>query len=482
MCPVKPTSGLGAFLRSLSAHPVGFVGVLITTTTAVLLGTLIFLDLVHMIQSPYLGVLTFLVLPGIFVAGLALIPLGRWLQSRRRGRAVVVDLNEPRHQNKLILVFLLTVVNVAVLSVATYRAVEFSDSNTFCGKLCHEVMEPEFTAYQNSPHSRVDCVSCHIGSGASFFVRYKINGLSQVIAVMTNSYSRPIETPVSNLRPARETCEECHWPEKFHGDKLIVKTHFGEDETNTRYDTVMLLKVGGGNSESGFSSGIHKHMNLDNTVRFISSDRARQDIVWIEVERKSGEKVVYTKEGVEISDSLLTYGERHLLDCIDCHNRPTHAYRSPEQALDEAFLDGQLDPGLPSLKRLGLDLLTAEYETKDDALRVIPVKVDEFYRERHADAYTQSRSSIDRAGATLRDAYARNIFPAMNITWNTYPNHIGHLDGGGCFRCHAGEHTSADGQSVSSSCDACHTLLAEEEEDPPILHALFPNRDQPASQ
>ncbi|MFN0149981.1 MAG: NapC/NirT family cytochrome c [bacterium] len=478
---MKPAGGLGSFLRSLSAHPVGFVGVLVTTTSAVLLGTLIFLDLVHMIHSPYLGVLTFLVLPGIFVAGLALIPIGRWLQSRRKGGAVVVDLNEPRHQNKLILVFVLTVVNVTVLSVATYRAVEFSDSNTFCGKLCHEVMEPEYTAYQGSPHSRVDCVACHIGSGAGFFVRYKINGLSQVIAVMTNSYSRPIETPVANLRPARETCEQCHWPEKFHGDKLIVKSHFGEDETNTRYDTVMLLKVGGGSSESGFSSGIHKHMSLDNTVRFISSDRERQDIVWMEVERKSGEKIVYTKAGVEISDSLLTYGEKHQLDCIDCHNRPTHAYQSPERALDNAFIEGQLDPGLPRLKRLGLDLLTAEYESKDDALRAIPAKVDEFYRENYAEVYTQFRSSIERAGITVRDIYARNIFPSMNITWNTYPDHIGHLDGGGCFRCHAGEHTTADGKEVTSSCDACHTLLAEEEEQPPILHALFPNRDQPVA-
>lgn len=465
----------------MSAHPVGFAGVLLTTTSAILFLFLLLLDALGFLTSPYIGILTFMVLPGLFLLGLALIPIARLLEARARKRGIVVDLTRPESQGRLALLFGLTVVNVAILSLATYHGVEFTDSNSFCGKTCHEVMEPEYTAYLRSPHSRVKCVACHIGPGADFFVRYKINGLSQVLAVMTNSYERPIETPVRNLRPARETCEQCHWPEKFHGDKLLVKSHFAEDEKNTRLDTVMLLKVGGGSLESGFSSGIHRHMSIENRVTFIAADRERQDIVWIEVENRAGEKKVYTKGGEPVSDSLLAHGEKHLLDCIDCHNRPTHIFPPPDEALDSEFLEGRLDTGLPRLKRLGMELLTSEYATKDEALKLIPTKVDQFYRETYPDVHGQFRASIQRAGETIRDIYAANVFPSMAITWGTYSNQIGHRDGGGCYRCHAGEHLSADGEEVNSSCDACHTLLSTEEKEPEILKQLFPTDDNGAT-
>jgi hypothetical protein len=476
---VKPARDWGALFRSLSASPLGFTGVLLVTTSSILFLLLFVLDLLGFLESPYVGILTFLVLPGVFVLGLVLIPVARFLEARAGRRRLVVDLEHPEHQSRAFILFGLTVVNVAILSLATYRAVEFSDSNTFCGRVCHEVMEPEYTAYLRSPHSRVPCVSCHIGPGADFFVRYKINGAYQVYSVLANAYSKPIEAPVRNLRPARETCEQCHWPAKFHGDKLLVKSRFAEDETNTRNDTVMLLKVGGGSPESGFSSGIHRHMSLENKVTFISADRRREDIRWIEVESLAGEKRVYTKGGEPVSDSLLAHGERHLLDCIDCHNRPTHIYLAPDDALDKEFLAGRLDLGLPRLKKLGMELLTAEYASKDEALRLIPLRVREFYSTNYPELHEQFRASVERAGESIRDVYAGNIFPSMNITWNAYPNQIGHRDGGGCFRCHAGEHFDADGNEVSSSCDACHTLLAMEEENPAILKDLFPEGAAP---
>lgn len=435
------------------------------------------LDLVGLINSPYLGILTFIVLPGLFILGLLLIPLARYLEARGRKTGIVVDLSDHDHQERAVILFGLTVVNVVIFSVATYRGVEFTDSNAFCGQVCHEVMEPQYTAYLNSPHSRVPCVSCHIGSGADYFVRYKINGLSQVAAVMMNSYPTPIPTPVANLRPARETCETCHWPAQFHGDKLLVKSRFQEDEANTRLDSVMLLKVGGGGPERGFSTGIHRHASHDQTVTYIATDRARQEIVWVEVANKAGEKFVYTKSGVPISDSLLAHGERHRMDCMDCHNRPTHVFRSPDDALDRAFLSGRLDRGLPQAKKLGMQLLTSEYASKDEAVASIPLKVDAFYRENYPDVYGDFRASIAAAGETIRDTYAANVFPSMKITWGTYANHIGHRDGGGCFRCHAGDHASADGREIASDCDACHTMLAMEEKDPAILGQLFPQAE-----
>ncbi len=96
-------------------------------------------------------------------------------------------------------------------------------------------MEPEHTAYQNSPHARVKCVDCHVGSGAGWYVRSKLSGAYQVYAVLANVYPRPIPTPIKNLRPARETCEQCHWPSHFSGQKEVINTYFKSDEQNTRW-------------------------------------------------------------------------------------------------------------------------------------------------------------------------------------------------------------------------------------------------------
>jgi hypothetical protein len=385
----------------------------------------------------------------------------------------VVDLTEAEQQRRVVLFLILTIANVVVLSVAMYKGVHFTDSNEFCGKVCHTVMEPEFTAYEGSPHARVPCVSCHIGPGADFFVRYKINGISQVFAVLFDTYERPIPTPVENLRPARETCEQCHWPEQFHGDKFLVKTRYEMDEANTPLKTVMVLKVGGGGAESGFPSGIHWHTDPKNRVTYVSADRERENLVQVEVERADGEKTVYTKGGEPVPDSVLAKGERRLLDCMDCHNRPTHVFRSPERELDRAFDAGKLDAALPSLKTIAFDLLTREYASKDEALLQIPVELERYYRETQPSIAEEAAASIRIAGETIRSIYARGIFPKMQITWGTYSNHLGHENDSGCFRCHAGDHLTADGEEIGSSCETCHTILAIEEEDPAVLHTLL---------
>jgi hypothetical protein len=180
---------------------------------------------------PYAGILFFLVLPALFVLGLLLIPAGIWWRRRglrRRGALPAgyphIDLRAPVVQNTFALVGFATVLNVGILGTASYRGVEYMDSTQFCGMACHKVMAPEYAAYVDSPHSRVGCVQCHIGPGASWFVRSKLSGTRQLFAVSLETYSRPIQSPVKHLRPARETCEQCHWPEKFHGDKFLVRT------------------------------------------------------------------------------------------------------------------------------------------------------------------------------------------------------------------------------------------------------------------
>jgi hypothetical protein len=315
------------FVLRTTRHPLGFVGVNLTTFSAVLLVALLAASSFGVEPNPYLGAVTFLILPALFIAGLLLIPIGSWLYRRRMARQgpaeslyPVYDLNAPRVRSRLLLIGGLTVLNGTILAVAAYKGIEYMDSVAFCGETCHPVMKPEFTLYQNSPHSRVRCVDCHIGPGASFFVQSKLSGTRQVIKQIAGTWPRPIATPIENLRPSRDTCEQCHWPEKFHGDRVRVKTHYQEDEANTKLQSVLLLKVGGGNPESGFTRGIHWH--ITNKV-YYRSDEDREVIPWVRVEYPDGTATEFVEGGGPLPDSVASRPMR-LMDCIDCHNRPTH--------------------------------------------------------------------------------------------------------------------------------------------------------------
>ena len=215
----------------LGQNPLTLTGAVITTSTALTTIAFWFYEIfLPGPPHPYIGLLVFLILPGIFILGLLLIPLGIWLRRRSLlasgkmpGVFPTVDLGLPVVRRTLEYVGLATVLNLLIIGTASYRGVQYMDSTSFCGKTCHTVMDPEYTAYQNSPHSRVECVDCHIGPGAGWFVRSKLSGLRQVFAVTFHTYSRPIPSPVKYLRPARETCEQCHWPQRFTGDKFLVK-------------------------------------------------------------------------------------------------------------------------------------------------------------------------------------------------------------------------------------------------------------------
>ena len=245
----EPSGRTRSFLRRvffLGRNRISTAGAVITTATAV---TMIGFWIVESMQAhpvhPYNGIVLFLMLPFVFVLGLLLIPLGVLLQRRKlRARGELpqeypkIDLQQPEWRHGLALVGLATVANVGILGAASYKGVEHMDSTQFCGVTCHSVMAPEYTAYTGSPHARVTCVQCHIGPGAGWFVKSKLSGVRQVFAVTFNTHSRPIHSPVKDLRPARETCEQCHWPQKFHGDKFLVRTKYAEDEKKDRKSVV----------------------------------------------------------------------------------------------------------------------------------------------------------------------------------------------------------------------------------------------------
>jgi len=461
---------LGACLK----HPISLVGSILATGAVGLIVTAVVLALLGFQQNPYLGLLVFLILPGVFVLGLVLIPIGIARDRRRVAGYPILDLNQPAHRGRFVAFCVLSFVNVVILASLSYKGVEYMDSPRFCGETCHTVMRPEYTAYQRSAHSRVECTSCHVGPGARGFVRAKLSGLRQVAAVSLGTYGRPIPAPVENLRPARETCEHCHWPSKFHGERLMIRRSFAEDEKNTPLTTVLLLKVGGGSRESGNASGIHWHMNLSNEVVYVATDRERTTIPYVRVRRMDGTITEYLAPGAaRHSDESIARTGR-VMDCVDCHNRPAHVFRLAEEEVDEALLAGRIDRSLPWIRKTGVELLKRAYASREEARRAIPAALAEHYRTSQPEIATRKASEIATAGEALAAAWSANNFPEMKVTWGTYPSNLGHMTAPGCFRCHDGEHASADGRTIGNDCGTCHTLLAIEEENPAVLSTLFP--------
>lgn len=465
------------YFHLLSRSWIAIIGAIITTASALLFLTLFGIDLVadhHL--STYTGIVSFVFVPSAFIFGLALIPFGIFLRRRKDARllqagqqipaAPIIDFNQPRTIRIAAVVGALSIVNIAIVSAAGYKGLEVMDSTEFCGTACHTVMNPEYTAYQRSPHSRVGCTECHIGDGASWFVKSKLSGSWQLVSVSLDLYPRPIPTPVHNLRPARETCEECHWPQKFVGDRLKVLNRYEEDEETTEKKTVMLMKVGG--VRDGKGQGVHWHVDPAHEVRYLS-DEKRQKIYDVEV-REGGEvKKVFKTEEKPAEGEKLAWRS---MDCIDCHNRPTHQYRRPDREIDDALAHGALDRSLPFVKREGLRIIKEKYATHEAAKNGIREGLVAFYREQFPEVAKDQAAKIDAAAAALFDIYKVNVFPEMNIQWGTYPSNLEHETG--CFRCHNNEHKTADDKKIGKKCGTCHEVLAEQEEDPEVMGILYP--------
>jgi hypothetical protein len=445
---------------TLVRNPLSLVGIAIVTVSALLFLIVFFLDLFGFHTNPYVGIVFFLVAPAIFLFGLILIPIGMYIERRRRAAGHPahtgwprLDLNVPAQRRAVLIVLVMTFVNVIIISLAAYRGIEFMDSTSFCGDVCHEVMEPEYMAYQDGPHSKISCVQCHIGPGAPYLVKAKIDGVRQVFAVLMDSHSRPIPSPVHTLRPAREVCEQCHWPEKFHGDSVQVRREYAEDEAVTETATTLRIHVGGGSEKLGVATGIHWHMNVANVVEY-RADPTRMKIPWVKVTDLTGAVREYRVDGV--SQEELDQLELRTMDCMDCHNRPSHMfYPSPERAVDAAIASGELSRALPFIRREAVAALKANHPDRDAALREIASRLREFYR---GSGKPIAQPDLDRAVEATQRLYSRNVFPRMNVTWGTYPNHIGHMDAPGCFRCHDDSHKTTDGRVIKQDCDLCHTM------------------------
>ena len=465
----------------LARNLISQAGVAIAIVALANLVFLIYLDATQTHANPYLGILTWIIAPAILIAGLVLYLGGMLVERRRRRLRGVddvpqypsIDLNNSRTRTIAIITAVGGLTFVTMTVIGSYQVYHYTESDAFCGTLCHQVMNPEYTAYKLSPHARVGCVGCHIGPGATWFVRSKLSGSYQVYAVLTQKFPRPIPTPVGNLRPARETCEQCHWPEKFFGAQLKTFDHFGYDETNTPHEVRMLIKTGGGTSAGGPVEGIHSHMNIANEVTYIATDEHRQQIPWVRIRnRKTGEMTEYMSESAKLTDAQFATLPRRTVDCVDCHNRPSHIYMSPDRAVDRTLITGQIDKTLPFVKQQAVAVLAKDYTTTAQAVGAIAADFPAYYQKTHPAVYSAKKAQIDTAVVVLQQVFSSTRFPEMRVDWRTHPDNVGHLMSSGCFRCHDDQHVSKDGKRISKDCSICHNVLSENQTKAEFQHPV----------
>lgn len=460
--------------KALAPNSVSLIGLILAAPCALLIMLLAALEITGLGGGLYFRIVAYLMLPAVLVLGLVLMVIGLWLERHRKRKAVrgsgsatpspVIDLNNAATRGALLVILLMGCGAMITLAGAGYQGVKVLESVQFCGQACHAEMQPEASAHDRSPHANVPCVECHVGPGFGAWVDSKINGLEEMAEVATNTYPRPIPTPIHQLRPARVVCEQCHWPSAFVGDRLIVRTHYGEDAANTPTKTVLMLHVGGQIGKA--NSGIHWHVSPGTQIRYLS-DPSRESIYVVELTTPDGATKTYKNAAAVPANALW-----RTMDCIDCHNRPTHIFHDPAQAIDVALEDGRIDNSLTFIKREGLRVLKMPYPSQEQARAEISREIGAFYRTSYPDIATGRASAVTQAGKVLGDIWSNNVFPHMKVTWNTYPNHIGHDQSPGCLRCHDNKHVAASGEKISRKCELCHNVVAEDEASPQVLKDL----------
>lgn len=453
-------------------NPVSILGGVMALVATVLIVAFLALEAFTGLDNPYLGMFVYFAFPAMLLLGLLLIPFGAWrVRSGLRRHPELgiphlprLDFNDPHVLRLSIFFIVATVIFFLLVGIAAVRGFEYTESTSFCGELCHTVMQPEHTAWSNSPHARVRCVECHVGPGAKWYVKAKLSGLRQVWVVLTHAWPTPIQTPIENLRPSRGTCEQCHWPEKFYAGRQKLFTHYAPNRVNSRREIDLLLRIGATGDQPG-TRGIHWHIGQE--VHYIAADAKRLEIPYVSVREKDGTVTEYLDISRPLSPDRIARARKRLMDCTDCHNRPSHIYNSPNDELDRQLATGGIDPELPFIKKVTAGLLEKPYATAGEAAAALDGGIRRYYALNHPQLAAGKGAAITGAVERARDIYRRNYFPAMKVTWRTYPNHIGHFHSPGCFRCHDGKHRSPSGRVISRECANCHVLLGQIQENIP---------------
>ena len=480
---LKYTEVASVFLKGFRRNNVSLAGMIIISISFPLLVACALLDTLEVVHNPLFGAWIYGVLTPIFILGHCIFFIGFFFIGSGPDKESPCSygyikkhfphVSERTNFRKLILLAsFLAIGNFSVLVFVGYTGHHYSETPRFCGTLCHYPMSPEARAHEISPHSRVACVDCHVGSGMKNFISSKIAGIRQVVSVTIGSFSRPIQMPTHGLRPAKQTCEECHRPELFHGDKLKIIDRYQGDKKNTHLQTVLLMKLGSGGQGTG-ARGIHWHVSNKNKIMYTYEDDLRELISEVHLFKADGSEIIFKNPKVKAENHSRSpeHGSKEM-DCVDCHNRPAHIYLSPEEAIDQRISNGIISSELPFIKKKGMELITAAHPSKEQALQVIATALPAWYTRNYPELAGEKGAHIIQAAASLREAYRENIYPDMKIDWNTYSSNLGHHDDGGCFRCHNDTLEAADGSIIPQDCETCHILLAEDESNPEIISTL----------
>ncbi len=459
------------FVRAVALDRLGRWGVILVTTSFVSFLVMQVGMFLGVVTNAYVGLIVYLLFPLLFVIGLIIIPIA-WYRQRKRTGLTTQELLERQFGSDGVrgdaagskvfrTVAILTLGNVLILGIASIKMLHFMDSAEFCGTACHSVMSPEWTTYQASPHARVACVECHVGEGVGALMTSKLNGAWQMVSATFNLYERPIPTPVHQLRPARETCEKCHWPSKFYGSRLQTRVSYADDEGSTPHYVTLNLKIDPG---AAGDTGVHWHVDPENVVRYASVDDQRNEMIWVERVQSDGEVRRFVNTRLSVPDAASQ--DHRIMDCVDCHNRATHIYEEPDRAVDEKIRLGAIDRELPYIRRQVVKAVRGGYPSLEDAERGIRAGLESFYRRNYPNQTSGWYDRIDQAVEAAIDVWSRNIHPGMNIEWGAYPSFLGHSDTPGCFRCHTRDLQDDQGRWISDDCTLCHSILAYGESTP----------------
>ncbi len=473
------------FIRGVSINKIGKTGVVLVTSSFVAMIFLELLRVVGILTNAYIGLITYLLLHTLFAIGLILIPFG-WMQYKKASGKTTKELLEKQFTKEELeknnigstltrTVLIFTMANVLFLSIASMRMLNFMDEPVFCGTACHSVMGPEWATYQVSPHSRVKCVSCHVGEGVGALIDSKLNGTWQMISVTFDLFERPIPTPVHQLRPATETGKKCHWPEKFYGSKIKSIVHYDNDEKSTPKYTTLVLKVDTG--EEVGKAGIHWHINDSNRIHYASINDEREEMLWVEVLQNDGSTKRFTNR--KLTDVKYNFDDQRTMDCVDCHNRATHIYENPKDAVDKRIRKNLIDHSLPFIKREAVSAISSSFTEPEVANQIIQNHIVNFYRDNYPNLLGVKSESIDKAISTLQNVYNTNVHYGMNVDWGAYPNFLGHQNESGCFRCHNNDLIDEAGTPIRNDCTMCHSILANDSPQPHLYlkDATNENRD-----
>jgi nitrate/TMAO reductase-like tetraheme cytochrome c subunit len=341
----------------------------------------------------------------------------------------------------------------ASLLVGGAYAWQYTNSSPFCGTSCH-TMPPEYAAYQMSPHAHIACVECHIGREfVGNQIMRKAGDLRHIVAMTFTTYEYPIMA--GNMRPARDTCETCHTPEKFSDDSMRVISHFQSDKDNTPYQIYLILKTGGGTKREGMGQGIHWH--IENQVYYYASDAMEQNIPYVKVIDDTGKETEFVDVASGFDAATVDETKLKRMDCITCHNRITHRVYTPEESVDRALQVGTISSEIPFIRREAVNVLRGVYATQAEGLAAIG-KLADYYETNFPDYYAANQDKVEEAINEIKVIFTNSVFIDQKSDWNSHPNNIGHFDSAGCFRCHDGKHLNSDQQAIRLECNLCHSI------------------------